>query len=83
MAYLDGITAPMADIGHKPDWRAHYFPRVPELAEILRTANPELSETMAQRYAAFITMLNDRKRFSFAWSYLERALEWREGNENI
>ena len=35
MAYRDGTTAAMADDGKKPNWRVHYFPRVPELAEIL------------------------------------------------
>ena len=83
MAYLDGITAPMADDGKKPNWRVHYFPRVPELAEILQKANPNLSEPMAKRYADFITRLNDRKRFSFAWSYLKQALEWKEGDKHF
>ena len=82
MAYLDGITAAMADEGQKPNGRAHYFPRVPELADILKKANPDLPEAMAARYADFITRLNDRRRFSFAWSYLKQALEWKEGINN-
>ncbi len=83
MAYLDGITAAMADDGKKPNWRVHYFPRVPELVEILQKANLNLSEPMAKRYADFITRLNDRKRFSFAWSYLKQALEWKEGDKHL
>jgi len=83
MAYLDGITAPMVDDGQKPNWRVHYFPRVPELAEILQEANHNLPEPMAERYADFITRLNDRKRFSFAWSYLKQALEWKEGDKHF
>jgi hypothetical protein len=83
MAYRDGITAAMADDGKKPNWRVHYFPRVPELAEILQKANPNLSEPMAKRYADFITRLNDRKRFSFAWSYLKQALEWQEADKHV
>jgi hypothetical protein len=38
---------------------------------------------MAERYADFITRLNDRKRFSFAWSYLRQALEWEEGDKHF
>jgi hypothetical protein len=41
MAYVDGITAAMADAGEKPSWRAHYFPRVPELTEILKRQIPD------------------------------------------
>ncbi len=78
MAFLDGIGALMADEGQKPNWRKHYFPLAPELAEILRKANPDLSPAMAERYADFITRLNDRRRFAFAWSYLKEALEWSE-----
>jgi hypothetical protein len=83
MAHLDGITAAMADVGEKPNWRAHYFPRAPELAEILQKTNPDLPEAMAAKYADFITRLNDRKRFSFAWSYLKEALDWKKGNQQF
>jgi hypothetical protein len=83
MAYVDGITAAMADAGEKPRWRAHYFPRVPELTEILQKANSRLSEPVAKKFADFITRLNDRKRFSFAWSYLKQALEWKEGDKDF
>ena len=83
MAYVDGITAAMADAGEKPRWRAHYFPRVPELTEILQKANSRLSEPVAKRFADFITRLNDRKRFSFAWSYLKQALDWKEGDKDF
>jgi hypothetical protein len=77
MAFLDGISAEMADEGQKPNWRTHYFPLAPDLAEALKKANPQLSGVAALRYADFITRLNDRNRYSFAWSYLREALEWK------
>ena len=52
-----------------------------ELAVTLQQANPALPDDVAKRYAAFITQLNDRKRFRFAWGYLEEALEWKEGGD--
>ena len=79
MAFVDGITAAMADEGHKANWRNNYFPLLPELAETLQKANPDLPLVMAKRYADFITRLNDRKKFHLAWSYLKEALEWKEG----
>lgn len=78
MAYLDGVTAAMMELGQKPDWREHYFPRVDELAAILQQTNPALPDAVAKRYSDFITRLNDRKRFHFAWGYLKEALEWKE-----
>ncbi len=69
----------MADEGQKPLARRHYFPLASELAEILQTINPELSLAVAEKYADFITRLNDRRRFGFAWSYLKEALEWTDG----
>ncbi len=78
MAFVDGITAAMADEGHKPNWRKHYFPLSPELAEALQEANPNLPLAMAEKYADFITRLNDTKKFRFAWSYLKEAVEWQE-----
>ncbi len=78
MAFVDGITAPMADDGHKPDFRKHYFPAASELAAMLQKMNPELSPPVAERYAEFITRLNDRKRFVLAWGYLREALEWKQ-----
>jgi hypothetical protein len=77
IAFLDGITAAMADDGQKPNGRLHYFPLAPELSDILKTANPNLPKALAERYAEFITRLNDRKRYNFAWSYLKEALEWK------
>jgi hypothetical protein len=77
MAYLDGVTAAMLELGQKPNWRKHYYPVAAELALTLKQANPALPDAIAKRYAAFITQLNDRKRFHFAWEYLKEALEWR------
>ncbi len=80
MAFLDGITAAMADDGHKPDFRKHYFPGASELAAMLQKINPELSPPIAERYAEFITRLNDRRRFVLAWGYLREALDWKQPN---
>jgi hypothetical protein len=76
MAFLDGVTAAMAESGQSQNGRLHYFPLAPELSDILETANPNLPLALAARYAEFITRLNDRKRYNFAWSYLKEALEW-------
>jgi hypothetical protein len=83
MAYLDGVTAAMVELGQKPNWRKHYYPVAAELAVTLQQANPALPDDVAKRYAAFITQLNDRKRFRFAWGYLEEALEWKEGGDKL
>ena len=77
MAYLDRVTAGMVELGQKPNWREHYYPVAAELAMTLQQANPALPDALAKRYAAFITQLNDRKRFHFAWEYLTEALEWK------
>jgi hypothetical protein len=83
MAYSDGVTAAMVELGQKPNWRKHYYPVAAELAVTLQQANPALPDDVAKRYAAFITQLNDRKRFHFAWGYLKEALEWKEGSDNF
>jgi hypothetical protein len=83
MAYLDGVTAVMVELGQKPNWREHYYPVAAELAVTLQQANPALPDAVAKRYAAFITQLNDRKRFHFAWGYLKEALEWKEGKDSF
>ena len=81
MAYLDRVTAGMVELGQKPNWREHYYPVAAELAMTLQQANPALPDALAKRYAAFITQLNDRKRFHFAWEYLTEALEWKGGSD--
>ncbi len=78
LAFQDGMPAFEADEGYKADRRPSYFPRGDELADLLRNVNPALPEPLATRYAHFITGLNDRKMFSFAWSTLKEALEWKE-----
>ncbi len=78
MAFIDGITAARADQGHTSNGTKNYFPLSPELAEALHKANPQLPMAMAERYAEFITRLNDAKKFHFAWSYLKDAVEFKE-----
>ena len=81
MAYLDGVTAALLELGQKPNWREHYFPVAAALAVTLQHANPALPDLLAKRYASSITKLNDRKRFHFAWEYLKEALEWKESSD--
>ena len=36
MAYLDGVTAVMVELGQKPNWREHYYPVAAELLQVSR-----------------------------------------------
>ncbi len=52
------------------------FPDPVRAGDVLRQANPNLSETLAYSYAARISTANDGYDFDEAWSLLSNALNY-------
>lgn len=88
------LNAPSDDYGHKLGYcvggafleHCRYelslngFPVIEAIAIGLRRANRSLDVETSESFARQIANHNDRREYEQAWSWLERALEWRRDN---